>query len=224
MFNRRKKMLEHQRALVAAHFAEVENMYRQMRAWRHDYHNHMQILSALLDGQNYGEARVYLDKMNQSLASVDRVLKTGNTVVDAILNSKLSLFASKGIPVTADAKVPPTLAVDDLDLCIIIGNLLDNALDACVPLDKPFVRIYISPKKNTHLYICITNSADKKRKRQGNRFFSTKGEGHGFGLEKIDSLVEKYGGILSRGSEDGGFTTEIMLPLTIPTLTKRSDK
>ena len=148
MFNRRKKMLEHQRALVAAHFAEVENMYRQMRAWRHDYHNHMQILSALLDGQNYGEARVYLDKMNQSLASVDRVLKTGNTVVDAILNSKLSLFASKGIPVTADAKVPPTLAVDDLDLCIIIGNLLDNALDACVPLDKPFVRIYIAPKKN----------------------------------------------------------------------------
>ena len=216
MFNRKKKMMEYQRTLVAAHFAEVENMYRQMRAWRHDYHNHMQILSALIDSQSYAEAREYLNKMNQNLATVDTVVKTGNTMVDAILNSKLSLFASKGIPVTADAKVPPTLDVDDLDLCIIIGNLLDNALDACLPLEPEsrFARIYIAPKKNTHLYVCVTNSADKKRQSIGNRFVSTKGENHGYGLEKIDSLVEKYGGFLSRGSEDGGFTTEIMLPLT----------
>ena len=216
MINRKKKMMEYQRALVAAHFAEVENMYRQMRAWRHDYHNHMQSLSALMDSKNYAEARAYLDKINQNLTTVDTVIKTGNTMVDAILNSKLALFSSKKIHVTADAKVPPMLSVDDLDLCIIIGNLLDNALEACLPLepDKRFARIYIAPKKNTHLYICITNSADKKRKGLGNKFVSTKGENHGFGLEKIDSLVEKYGGFLTRGSEDGGFTTEIMLPLT----------
>ncbi|MBR6771949.1 MAG: GHKL domain-containing protein [Clostridia bacterium] len=215
MLRRRKKMLEYQRDLVAAHFAEVENMYRKMRAWRHDYHNHMQILSALIDSKNYSEAREYLDKINLDLTTVDTVVKTGNTMVDAILNSKLSLFASKNIPVTADAKVPEKLATDDLDLCIIIGNLLDNALEACLPLpsDKRFARIYIAPKKNTHLYICVTNSADRKRRSLGSRFVSTKGENHGFGLEKIDSLVAKYGGFLTRGSEDGGFTTEIMLPL-----------
>ena len=217
MFGRSKeKQFEYQRSLVEQHYTEVENIYKKMRAWRHDYHNHMQVLSAYLESGRIAEARKFLDEINENLVTVDTVLKTGNTMVDAILNSKISLMYTKEIAVKATARVPEALAVADVDLCIIMGNLLDNAMEACekLPAEKRFVRIYIGVK-NQHLYLSITNSAGAKKNSVGGRFLSSKGENHGFGLKRVDSLVEKYGGYLTRASEDGGFTTEVILPIEL---------
>ncbi|MBO5197699.1 MAG: GHKL domain-containing protein [Lachnospiraceae bacterium] len=216
MFTRRKeKLLEYQRSLVELHYNEVENMYAKMRAWRHDYHNHMQALSACLANGDIEKAQEFLEEINENLVSVDTVIKTGNTMVDAILNSKISLMNTRKIPVKADAKVPSRIAIADVDLCIIIGNLLDNAMEAAekLPPQERFVRIYIGVK-STHLYLCFTNSAGKKQNTIGGRFLSSKGSNHGFGLNRVDSLVEKYDGYLTRASEDGGFTTEVILPLS----------
>ena len=211
--NNRRKMAEYQNSLVETHYAEVENMYRKMREWRHDYHNHMQALSAYLDSGDIESARKYLDEINETLVTVDTVLKTGNRMVDAILNSKISLMNSKKIRVDATAKLPESLGVSDIDICVIIGNLLDNAMEACeeLPENSRFVRIYVS-LKGKHIYMSFTNSAGKKRVRSGSGFISAKGEGHGFGLSRVDGLVKKYGGYLTRASEDGGFTTEVYLP------------
>lgn len=215
MFDRKnQKVIEYQNALLEQHYAEVENMYRKMRGWRHDYHNHMQVLAAYLETGQVERARAFLDEINDTLVKVDTVLKTGNTMVDAILNSKISLMHTKEIAVDATAKVPGELRIEDIDLCVIIGNLLDNAMEACenLPKEQRFVRIYISVKE-THLYMVFTNSAGKKQIKIGNLFTSTKGNGHGFGLKRVDELIEKYGGYLTRASEDGGYTTEVILPL-----------
>ena len=215
MLGRKKdKITEYQNTLIEQHYAEVENMYRKMRGWRHDYHNHMQVLAAYLESGEIEKARIYLDEINENLVRVDTVLKTGNTMVDAILNSKISLMNTKSIRVDATARVPASLTVSDIDLCIIIGNLLDNAMEACerLPEAERFVRIYISVK-GTHLYMSFTNAAGKKQTKIGNIFASTKGENHGFGLSRVDALVAHYGGYLTRASEDGGYTTEVILPL-----------
>ena len=211
--NNKRKMTEYQNSLVETHYAEVENMYRKMREWRHDYHNHMQALSAYLDSGDIDSARKYLDEINETLVTVDTVLKTGNRMVDAILNSKISLMNSKKIRVDATAKLPESLGVSDIDICVIIGNLLDNAMEACeeLPENSRFVRIYVS-LKGKHIYMSFTNSAGKKRVSSGSGFISAKGEGQGFGLSRVDGLVKKYGGYLTRASEDGGFTTEVYLP------------
>ena len=215
MLGRKKdKITEYQNTLIEQHYAEVENMYRKMRGWRHDYHNHMQVLAAYLESGEIEKARIYLDEINENLVRVDTVLKTGNTMVDAILNSKISLMNTKSIRVDATARVPASLTVSDIDLCIIIGNLLDNAMEACerLPEAERFVRIYISVK-GTHLYMSFTNAAGKKQTKIGNIFASTKGENHGFGLSRVDALVAHYGGYLTRASEDGGYTTEVILPM-----------
>lgn len=211
---KKDKITEYQNALMEQHYAEVENMYRKMRGWRHDYHNHMQVLAAYLEAGEVAKARRYLDEINENLVRVDTVLKTGNTMVDAILNSKISLMNTKSIRVDATARVPASLSVSDIDLCIIIGNLLDNAMEACerLPEEGRFVRIYITIK-GTHLYMSFTNAAGKKQTKVGNVFASTKGADHGFGLSRVDALVEQYGGYLTRASEDGGYTTEVILPL-----------
>lgn len=215
--NKNKKVSEFQNALIEQHYAEVENIYRKMRGWRHDYHNHIQALAAYLESGEIERARAYLDEINDTLIKVDTVIKTGNTMVDAILNSKISLMNTRSIRVNATARVPTVLSIADVDLCVMIGNLLDNAMEACEKLPKAdrFIRIYISTK-SSHLYMSFTNSAGKKQTKVGNLFASTKGLDHGFGLSRVDELVARYGGYLTRASEDGGYTTEVILPLSVP--------
>ena len=141
-------------------------------------------------------------------------LSSGNAMADAILNSKISLAQSKCITVHCDAHIPVKLKMSELDLCCIIGNLFDNAIEASVklPENRRVIRVYMD-MKNTQLYISFTNfTAGKKMQKEGKLFRSTKGDGHGFGLVRIDAIVERLEGYISRNSEDGAFTTEILLP------------
>jgi sensor histidine kinase regulating citrate/malate metabolism len=209
-----KRIAAYQKSLVATHYAEVENMHKQMRGWRHDYHTHIQALKALAAEENVPGITDYLNGLETDLTRLDAVIKTGNPMADAILGSKISLARSKDIAVMADANIPALLTTGAVDLCIIIGNLMDNAIDACLALPKEarLIRIYME-MKNTQLYISITNTAPAGRRRKtGRRHASTKGEGHGFGLARIDHIVDRYSGYLSRNSEDGVYSTEVLLP------------
>lgn len=211
---RDKKLAAYQQELIETHYQEVDNMYRQMRGWRHDYRNHIQTMKAYAAEENWDAICRYLELLDEDLTTVDTVIKTGNAMTDAILNSKISLARSKEIQVIADADIPIKLNSSEIDLCCIIGNLFDNAIEACMqlPKEKRLIRIYMD-MKNTQLYISFTNfTAGKKLKKQGNLFKSTKGEGHGLGLIRIDTIVNRLDGYISRNSEDGAFTTEILLP------------
>lgn len=204
----------YQAELAQTHYAEVENMYRQMRGWRHDYRNHIQTMKGYAAAGDLDAICRYLDELDSDLSQVDTVLKTGNKMADAILNSKISLARSREITVIADAHVPVALTTTETDLCIIIGNLFDNAIEACMalPSEQRLIRVYMD-MKNTQLYMSFTNTAaGRKKKKENGLFRTTKGEGHGFGLVRIDTIVERYCGYISRNSEDGAFTTEILLP------------
>ncbi len=209
-----KRIASYQHELVETHYREVDNMYRKIRGWRHDYRNHIQTMKAYAASENWDAIKRYLDLLDDDLTTVDTVIKTGNPMTDSILNSKISLANSRNIKVIADASIPLKLNLSEIDLCCIIGNLFDNAIEASMklPEDQRVIRLYMD-LRNTQLYICITNfTAGKKMKKEGKRFRSTKGEGHGFGLIRIDAIVERLGGYINRNSEDGAFTTEILLP------------
>ena len=209
-----KKIFEFQNDVITKHCDEVENIYTKMRGWRHDYHNHIQAVIAHLSLNQYGEANAYLSKLNDDLTSVDTVIKTGNVMIDAILNSKISLALNKKIEVNAKAKVPPSLKVSEIDLCVIIGNLIDNSMEACLKLNEKErrIRIYVGIFKN-YLYISVANTMGGEIKKNETGYISLKGENHGFGLMRIDKIAEKYGGHVNRQHEDDAFATEVMLPL-----------
>ena len=210
-----KQLSSYQNELIQTHYAEVENMYQQVRGWRHDYRNHIQVLKTYAKEGDLEAIQNYLDALDQDLSAVDMVIRTGNRMTDAILNSKISLAKSRNIPVIADAHVPVALKISEIDLCIIIGNLLDNAIEASLelPEDQRMIRIYMDIK-NTQLYMSFTNlTACGKQKKISGRFRTTKGFEHGFGLIRIDNIVERYHGYLNRNSEAGAFTTEILLPI-----------
>ena len=125
-----KQIAAYQQELIQTHYAEVENMYRQIRGWRHDYRNHIQTMKAYAAKEDWQAICRYLEELDADLSTVDTVIKTGNPMTDAILNSKISLAKSKDIEVLADAHIPVKLSLSELDLCCIIGNLFDNAIDA----------------------------------------------------------------------------------------------
>ena len=209
-----RRIAAYQRQLIETHYQEVENMYRQMRGWRHDYRNHIQTMKVLASSGDLEGIRSYLDRLDTDLNTVDLAVKTGNAMADAILNSKISLAKSRDIPVRVDAHIPVRLKMSELDLCCVIGNLFDNAIEAslALPPEERLIRVYLD-MKGTQLYLSFTNfTAQGKREKRNGRFLTTKGEGHGFGLVRIDAIVERLDGYLSRNSEDGAFTTEILIP------------
>lgn len=206
----RKKVASFEKEILQKYYAEVENTYAKMRGWRHDYRHHIQTMKVHAAKGEYEEITRYLDMLDDDLTNVETVVRTGNRMADAILNSKLSLAAEKEIDIKAEAKIPVSLTVSELDLCIIIGNLLDNAMEACMelPPERRLIRLYME-MKGTYLYLALTNTAGGRKKHS---FSTTRGEGHGLGLSRVDAVVQKYGGYVTRASEDEAFSTEILLP------------
>jgi len=211
-----RRIAAFQSDIMGKHITEVENIYSQMRGWRHDYHNHIQKMKVDLHFQRYNAVEDYLNALDKDLTSVDTIIKSGNVMVDAILNSKLSMAKAKlpDININAKAVVPKELPFPEISLCIIIGNLLDNATEACMKIDDTsaqFIRVYVAVMKG-QLYISVSNSCTSVRRR-GRVFFSTKDKDGGFGLLRIDKIADNHGGYVNRQHEKGVFATEVMLPL-----------
>ena len=211
-----KRLSDFQDSVLKKQRDEVQNIYQTMRAWRHDYHNHMQAIKALLTMNKKEELSEYLDNLEKDLDSIDIAIRTGNVGLDAILSSKVSIARKNNIEVNCTARVPADLKISDVHLCAIVGNLMDNAIEACEKITKEaaprFIRVYIGLFKS-QLYISVSNSTCEKHRRRLSELVTSKLGEHGFGLRRIDKLAEKYDGYVNRKNEPGIFATEVMLPL-----------
>ncbi len=217
-----RRLSDFQDSVLKKQRDEVQNIYQTMRAWRHDYHNHMQSIKAMLSMGKKQELTEYLDNLEKDLDSIDIAIRTGNVGLDAILSSKVSIARKNNIDVNCTAKVPQDLKISDVHLCAIVGNLMDNAIEACEkisccskkgePSPQRFIRVYIGLFKS-HLYISVTNSTCEKKRKKISELVTCKLGEHGFGLRRIDKLAEKYDGYVNRKNEPGIFATEVMLPL-----------
>ena len=130
---------------------EVETIYNQMRGIRHDYRNHMQVMQTLMTKDAVNELDDYMKQLTNELNQVDTIIQTGNTMIDAIVNTKLTTAKHNGIELFATAIAPKDLRIEHVDLAIILGNLLNNAIEATVKESKTtednFIRLYIAQMK-----------------------------------------------------------------------------
>lgn len=203
-----------QQEVLSRQYDEIRAIYLDMRGWRHDYHNHLQVMKAELAAGQLAELSAYLDELEADLDRVDTYVKSGNLMVDAILNFKLSLAERDGVAATCKARVPDALTVDDVDLCVILGNLLDNAIEACaaLPADGRWLRVYVAAR-GSQLYASIQNSAVEDPSFNQRNYISEKRGNHGLGMKRVAAVVEKYEGFLNLANEPGVFAAEVSLPL-----------
>lgn len=216
MFTMRKKtylkITEYQTEQAERYLNEVRSIYREIRGYKHDFHHHLQTLKGQLETGETDRALQYIEHLDERLIHMDTLLKTGNVSLDAILSAKLSQAKSEGIAVTVKANVPDRLLISDLELSIVVGNLLDNAVEACRSADgERFIRIYMT-MKGKMLYFSMLNSSGMKKKKAGTLFSSYKKGVHGFGLGRAEAIINEHGGWCKYNSEDGAFTSEFLIP------------
>lgn len=203
-----------QQNVLSHQYEEIKNIYLDMRGWRHDYHNHLQTIKAHLALGNLDLAEEYLNELEKDLDSVDSYIKSGNLMVDAILNSKISIAKKNNINIICKAEAPTGISISEIDLCVILGNLLDNAMESCAQVENksPFIRIYIGVI-HSQLYISIQNSAKDILNFNERNYISTKRGNHGLGMKRVKILVDKYDGYLNLQNQPGIFASEVTLPL-----------
>lgn len=206
------KLVEYQTEQSEKHLNEVRSIHKEMRGYKHDFHHHLQALKGQLEAGEVDRALAYIEQLDNQLMNVDTLLKTGNVSLDAILSAKIAQARAENIAVTVKANVPDQLTISDLELSIIIGNLLDNAIEACRTVTgERFIRIFIS-MKGTMLYFSMLNAAGAKKKKTGSLFATHKDGVHGFGLRRAEAILEEHGGWVKYNSEDGAFTSEFLVP------------
>ena len=207
------KIVELQTEQSKAHLEEVRSIHKEMRGYKHDFHNHLQALKGYIEAGESERALKYIEELDYGVMNTDTLLKTGNVSADVILSAKISKAKARGISVSVKANLPDNLNITDVELSIVIGNLLDNAIEACVQSaeKEPFIRIYLVMKSNM-LYFSMLNSSGDKLKKDGRLFNSKKGGFHGFGLRRTENIIEKHGGWIKYNSEDGAFSSEFLVP------------
>ena len=195
------------------HLEEVRSIHSEMRGFKHDFRHHLLTLRGQLEAGEITRALEYIENLDDKLAETDTLLKTGNISADAILSAKISQAKAARISVSIKASIPDGLKISDVDFSIVLGNLLDNAIEAASRThgDK-FIRIYVAPKGNM-LYFSMLNSSGRKLEKKNGLFDSSKKGLHGFGLKRAKAIIEEHGGWIKYNSEDEAFTTEFLVPV-----------
>lgn len=209
-----KNLNQLQNRLLTQQYDEIKHVYLNMRGWRHDYHNHIQAMKAYISMEAFNELGDYLNDLEQSLKEVDQLVKSGHLMMDAILNSKITIMLKDNIHVDFKAMLPESLDIEDVDLCVMVSNLLENAIEACRSLDKEerFIRIF-SEVYGSQFYLSIQNSAEEDLTFNQKNYISSKRGDHGLGMKRVAFLTKKYGGYLNLQNEPGVFASEITIPL-----------
>ena len=192
----------------------LQDSQKKIRGIYHDMKNHILILRSYMEQGQYEELSDYLGRLQEETGAVAPQVYTGQPAVDSMLHYKIS--GAKDIPIQVETSIPEQLKMDDFDITVILGNLLDNAIEACRKLEEEKRRILVSIKlvKN-QLLIRMENPYAGTLLRQGGRLLTRKTDegSHGIGLENVRRIVEKYHGLMETDTEDQVFKTKVLLYL-----------
>jgi len=208
-----------QHELTDEHNRQIIEMYGQMSKWQHDYNNHMQLIAGMLEKSNTGdnsEAINYIKDLDEKIKSASLDIVTGNRIVDAIVSAKMTLASAYNIKFEQNILLPDALAIEDTDLCAILSNLLDNAIESCRKLELEigrYIRLEIVVFKN-QFNIKLENSANGEYKIENGKMKTTKrGNLHGIGISNIKAIIEKYRGVYNINPKVDSFITHISISL-----------
>lgn len=204
------ELLEQQMALQKESIRKMEDSYTHMRELRHDLNNHLLCMSTLIDHGEYEELKQYLKSMTATVEDRSYVAVSGNTAVDAILNEKLLSAQKKQINTSFEVCDLHSTSVQPMDLCIVLSNALDNAIEACEKIPDPtarYLRLKIQ-QEESFLALSVVNPVASPPRRFGGLYLTDKAnrERHGFGLRSIRTTLEKYNGEFISKCEDQVFT------------------
>jgi len=189
----------------------MQESSEKIRAIKHDIRLHLVAIKDFSATGKSNDAEQYINKLLNDIGEAEMYSQTGNLAFDSIINHKLKDAKADGISLDLRLDVPPKLNVDVADIVIIIGNLLDNALEAVAKVEDKKIKLDVNFEKST-LYVKVENTFDDKVKFLNGSITSLKsGNEHGHGLKNIKRSVEKYNGHIKITHSNGIFHVALIL-------------
>lgn len=197
-----------------AFYKMLEEQYSQMERLRHDMKNHVIALRGLLGNQEWEAMENYLMRMMESGSLEEEEDVTWSRGVNALLYEKRRLAEEGGVRWSCDVNLPKEFHVEEFDLCVLFGNMLDNALEACGRMDEKkekWIDIQSGTVKKCFL-IEIRNSMEEEKP---DKMKKENPEWHGTGLNNIADTVKRYDGVVNIEMQEGVFMISVLLPLKV---------
>ena len=204
------RLKQEQAKLLEKDYKTLNQAYEMNAKLFHDFHNHIGTLQQMLSNEKYAEAVDYLDALQEPIKGMAATVWTGDDTVDYLINSKMAIASECGIAFQAEVEFPHNTNIRGVDLCAIICNLIDNALDATKQNENQEDRIISLTIRRIHqmLVIKVENpyTVPVEQKETGELETTKKEDGlHGFGLKSAKTAAEKYDGMVRTTCEDNIF-------------------
>jgi len=203
------KILENQVQIQLKHYEKSEKINTEIRRFRHDYNNHMNCMKSLVQSGRYDELMDYINNISNAFPQSGFLYNTGNYIADAILTDKLENARKNGTNISFKGIISPS--INNTDLCIILGNILDNAVEACEKIDGEKEISVFGGYQHGYFILIAKNPISCHVQTENGIPATTKPDAayHGFGLQNVESVVKKYDGIMLPECSDDSFTIRL---------------
>ena len=208
-----KLLLQQQNKYYNEQFEIMNASIKATRAIKHDLNNHIAIVYSLVEQENIGEALQYLKDIKGSYSENGNYVQTGNFAIDSVLNFKLQEAYRQNVQVSINLSVPEKIDIPSFEIVTILGNLLDNALEATCKLEQDRTIDIKMKYDKGRIWVKIRNTYNGQLIKQKSKILTTKKkrDNHGIGLENVKSIVQKYEGIMDIEHTDEFFLVTILL-------------
>ncbi len=207
----KQKIFEQQLKSQSKHFDEILFTQKQLRKFKHDISNHLTALVGYFKKNSNDEGIEYIKKLEASLKESNNSISTGNIALDAIIETKQTVAESKGIVFSSQLQLYAGIKIDPIDLCVIFGNALDNAIEACEKIEDFEKHITLHIVYNKDSLICkVSNSCIPNEKQI---LSTTKNDiqNHGFGIDNIKAALSNYNHIFNIKQEKSEFMLSFVI-------------
>lgn len=210
-----KLLISNQNTYYTKQLNLMKSSLESVRSFRHDMRNHLILLKSLVENNEYNEASKVISQITGAIDVKNEYAQSGNITVDSILNFKLQEAINKGISVSLELNIPERLNITPFDMSVILGNLLDNAINASSKLEKDKRLDLKIDYKRGRLFINLSNTYTGILNYKGEKLTTSNRdkEAHGIGIKNINAVLDKYDGVMEIEHNENIFTTIILLYL-----------
>ena len=206
---------QHYRDLEHVAFQTLQERMEETKRMRHDLRHHIHMVNYYLEEKNYDKLQEYVNAYRESIPDMERIRFCDNRIVNNIIFYFASQAMEQKIDFHAQLVVAEQLNVTDHEIAVLLGNLLENALDACMEQKETERRIIVKGKGDAHsLIFTIDNTCENEiKKNKKGELLTTKSHGNGIGVNSAKKIVERYNGFFSADKKGEMFCVSFMLDL-----------
>ena len=212
----RDKIMSMRNHMLESNYVALQKAYNENRMLSHDFKNHMLAVNQLLSNKEFEVAEEYIETYIECMKATKQRVECGCKIIDIILNSKIEEAIDKEILFEYDIDYIGKIMVDDIDMCALLANLIDNSIESCmkVRFDKKWIKLNIVKNKEM-LFILLENSVLEKQKEKRNFWETDKSDKiiHGLGTKSIDNVIKKYSGYKEYNLEKDKINIFISIPV-----------